>query len=287
MSWTHLARITHKGAPTFAQLVSPKENGDLDDQIKVNIATGDPVTGNIKLTGEIVTVAKKDLLPPVADVPIVVQIGLNYTAHVDEAQDVGYKDLAPPTPYIFWRPPTCIAKPYANITVYPIQQDCLDYEGELIVLVGKTRFKDISIEEAKKQIIGYSVGNDFSPRPGPKLGAMNYIWSKSFDEFTPVGPVLVNADVLGVPPAVELTTRVSGKVVQNDNTKNMTHNVAKIVQALSIGTTVQPGTVIFSGTCGGGRWFEDKGASGGIPSGSEVEVQIDKIGKIVTIPIYQ
>lgn len=287
MSWTHLARITHKGAPTFAQLVSPKENGDLDDQIKVNIATGDPVTGNIKLTGEIVTVAKKDLLPPVANVPIVVQIGLNYTAHVDEAQDVGYKDLAPPTPYIFWRPPTCIAKPYTNITVYPIQQDCLDYEGELIVLVGKTPFKDISIEEAKKQIIGYSVGNDFSPRPGPKLGAMNYIWSKSFDEFTPVGPVLVNADVLGVPPSVELTTRVSGKVVQNDNTKNMTHNVAKIVQALSIGTTVQPGTVIFSGTCGGGRWFEDKGASGGIPSGSEVEVQIDKIGKIVTIPIYQ
>jgi len=282
-----LARITHKGAPTFAQLVSPKENGDLDDQIKVNIATGDPVTGNIKLTGEIVTVAKKDLLPPVANVPIVVQIGLNYTAHVDEAQDVGYKDLAPPTPYIFWRPPTCIAKPYTNITVYPIQQDCLDYEGELIVLVGKTPFKDISIEEAKKQIIGYSVGNDFSPRPGPKLGAMNYIWSKSFDEFTPVGPVLVNADVLGVPPSVELTTRVSGKVVQNDNTKNMTHNVAKIVQALSIGTTVQPGTVIFSGTCGGGRWFEDKGASGGIPSGSEVEVQIDKIGKIVTIPIYQ
>jgi len=287
MSWTHLARITHKGAPTFAQLVSPKENGDLDDQIKVNIATGDPVTGNIKLTGEIVTVGKKDLLPPVADVPIVVQIGLNYTAHVDEAQDVGYKDLAPPTPYIFWRPPTCIANPYADITVYPIQQDCLDYEGELVVLVGKTPFKDISIEEAKKQIIGYSVGNDFSPRPGPKLGAMNYIWSKSFDKFTPVGPVLVNADVLGVPPSVELTTRVSGKVVQNDNTKNMTHNVAKIVQALSIGTTIQPGTVIFSGTCGGGRWFEDKGASGGIPSGSEVEVQIDKIGKIVTIPIYQ
>jgi len=287
MSWTHLARITHKGAPTYAQLVSPKENGDLDDQFKVNIATGDPVTGNIKLTGEIVTVVKKDLLPPVSNVPIVVQIGLNYTAHVDEAEAVGYKDLAPPTPIIFWRPPNCIAKPFANITVYPIQQDCLDYEGELIVLVGKTPFKDISIEEAKKQIIGYSVGNDFSPRPGPKLGGMNYIWSKSFDEFTPVGPVLVNADILGVPPSVELTTRVDGKVVQNDNTKNMTYNVAQIVQALSTGTTVQPGTVIFSGTCGGGRWFEDKGASGGIPSGSEVEVQIDKIGKIVNIPIYQ
>jgi len=287
MSWTHLARITYHGAPTFAQLVNPKENGELDDQIKVNIATGTPVKRNIKLTGEIVTVSKKDLLPPVEDVPIVVQVGLNYSAHVDEAEDVGYKSLAPPTPYIFWRPPTCIAAPYANITVYPIQQDCLDYEGELVVLVGYEPFKDISIEEAKKQIIGYSVGNDFSPRPGPKLGQMNYIWSKSFDEFTPVGPILVNSDVLGVPPSVELTTRVSGKVVQNDNTKNMTHNVAKIVSAMSIGTTIQPGTVIFSGTCGGGQWFIDGGKSGGIPSGSEVEVEIEKIGKIVTIPIYQ
>lgn len=106
----------------------------------------------------------------------------------------------------------------------------------MVVLAGYEPFKDITIEEAKKQIIGYSVGNDFSPRPGPKLGQMNYIWSKSFDKFTPVGPILVNADVLGVPPSVQLTTRVSGKIVQNDNTKNMTHNVAKIVSAMSIGT---------------------------------------------------
>jgi len=267
--------------------VNPTESGELADEIKVNIATGSPVKRNIKLTGEIVTVATKTLLPPVDDVPIVVQCGLNYSDHVNESEPMGYKNLAPPTPYIFWRPASCIAAPYANITVYPIQQDCLDYEGELIVVCGYEPFKDISVEEAKKQIIGYSVGNDFSPRPGPKLGQMNYIWSKSFDKFTPVGPVLVSADVLGVPPSVDLTTRVSGRVVQHDNTKNMTFNVAEIVSALSTGTTIQPGTVIFSGTCGGGQWFIDGGASGGIPSGSEVEVEIQGIGKIVTIPIYQ
>jgi 2-keto-4-pentenoate hydratase/2-oxohepta-3-ene-1,7-dioic acid hydratase in catechol pathway len=91
MSWTHLVRITHKGTPTFAHLVNPKESGELDDQIKVNIATGTPVKRNIKLTGEIVTVSKKDLLPPVENVPIVVQVGLNYSAHVEESEDVGYK----------------------------------------------------------------------------------------------------------------------------------------------------------------------------------------------------
>jgi 2-keto-4-pentenoate hydratase/2-oxohepta-3-ene-1,7-dioic acid hydratase in catechol pathway len=91
MTWTHLVRITHKGAPTFAQLVDPKESGELDDKIKVNIATGSPVKRNIKLTGEIVTVAKKSLLPPVDNVPIVVQIGLNYSDHVNESHAVGYK----------------------------------------------------------------------------------------------------------------------------------------------------------------------------------------------------
>jgi 2-keto-4-pentenoate hydratase/2-oxohepta-3-ene-1,7-dioic acid hydratase in catechol pathway len=47
--------------------------------------------------------------------------------------------------------------------------------------------------------------------------------------------VLVSADVLGVSPALELNTRVNGRVVQHDNTRNMTHDVAKIVSALLTG----------------------------------------------------
>ncbi|EXJ82859.1 hypothetical protein A1O3_06674 [Capronia epimyces CBS 606.96] len=280
MSWTHLVRFDHKGSPTFAQLVEPKENGELDDQIKVNIATGNPVRRDIKLTDEIVTVDKKDLLPPVADVPIVYQTGLNYKAHVEEATEVGYKNLPPPRPYLFWRPAGCLAGPYATIDVHPVQQDSLDYEGELIILVGYEPFKDVTVEEAKKQIIGYTVGNDLSPRPGPKLGAMNYIWSKGFDKFTPIGPVLVSADVLGVPPQIELYTRVDGKVVQQDNTKNMTFNVAELVASMATGTTVQPGTVAFTGTCGGGQWFTDQGKTHGVPDGSVCEVEFEKIGKI-------
>jgi len=283
MSWTHLVRFNHKGSPTFAQLVDPKESGELDDKIKVKIATGNPVKRNIEFTGETATVDKKDLLPPAADVPIVVQTGLNYNDHVKEATEVGYQNLPPPRPYLFWRPPTCLAGPYAKINVHPVQQDSLDYEGELIILVGYEPFKDVTVEEAGKQIIGYCAGNDLSPRPGPKLGAMNYIWSKGFDEFTPIGPVLVNSEILGVPPAIELKTIVDGKVVQQDNTKNMTFNVAEVVAAMATGTTVQPGTVVFTGTCGGGQWFTDKGKTHGVPDGSTVEVQFEKIGKISNV----
>jgi hypothetical protein len=84
-TWTHLVRFEHKGDPTFAQLVSPKDDGDLEEQFEVEIATGDPVFNNVKLTGKRVTVARNTLLAPFATVPIVINTGLNYDDHVNES----------------------------------------------------------------------------------------------------------------------------------------------------------------------------------------------------------
>jgi len=287
-TWTHLVRFNHKGLPTFAQLVDPKEDGDIDEQIKVNIATGDPVYNNIVLTGEIVTVGRNTLLAPFANVPIVVNTGLNYRDHVNESLFYSAPDLMPNIPYIFYRPATSIAPPYpALLRTYKIQQECLDYEGEMVFQTGSRPLKDISVEEAKKNIVGFTVGCDFSPRPGKILGRMNYIFSKGFDQWTPAGPVLVHPSVVGILPELDLTTKWNGKVVQSDNTKNMIFNVAQILSSMSTGTTVQPGTVIFSGTCGGGAWFISEGKAGtGINDGDEIEVEIKGIGKIRAYPKF-
>jgi len=279
-------RFTHLGTPTFAHVVDPKENGDLDEFFKADIATGNPVDGTIVLTGEIVTVERQTLLAPVANVPIVVNTGLNYKDHVTES--LFFKgDLFPPNPYIFYRPGTSIAPPFpAKLEVYHVQQECLDYEGELVFQTGNKALLNVSKEEAAKNIIGFSVGNDFSPRPGKVLGPMNFIFSKGFDDWTPVGPILVHPSVVGVPPTLDVQTKWKGEVVQKDNTKNMIFDVAQILSSMSIGTTVQPGTVVFSGTCGGGAWFRDQGKSPGIQSGDEVEVRIDKIGTIRAFPKF-
>jgi hypothetical protein len=94
-TWTHLVRFEHKGVPTFAHLVDPKD-GDLNEQFEVEIATGDPVFNNIKLTGEKVTVVRNKLLAPFATVPIVINVGLNYDDHVNESlfysAPVGFSD---------------------------------------------------------------------------------------------------------------------------------------------------------------------------------------------------
>jgi len=287
-TWTHLVRFTHKGVPTFAQLVSPTEDGDLPEQFEVDIATGDPVFNNIVLTGEKIIVGRNTLLAPFATAPMVINIGLNYKDHVTESLFYSTPDLAPPIPYIFYRPGTSIAAPYPTLLrTYKVQQECLDYEGELVFQTGSRPLKNITVEEAKKEIIGFTTGCDFSPRPGKVLGKMNYIFSKAFDEWTPAGPVLVNPSVVGVLPELDLTTKWNGKVVQSDNSRNMSFNVAQILAAMSVGTTVQPGTVVFSGTCGGGAWFASEGKPGtGINDGDEVEVFIKGIGKVRAYPRF-
>ncbi|KAF2808126.1 uncharacterized protein BDZ99DRAFT_418922 [Mytilinidion resinicola] len=283
-TWTHLVRFYHNGIPTFGQLVDSYDGGDLPDTFKVKVASGDPVNATIKYTGETAEVVKKDLLAPVANVPIVINVGLNYSDHIEESQ-FHLADLAAPIPYIFYRPTESIAAPYQDVRVYKVQQECLDYEGEMVFQTDRFPLRDISVEEASKHIIGFSVGNDFSPRPGKVLGKMNFIYSKAFDDWTPVGPVLVNPSVVGDLPQLDLKTTVNGKVKQSSNTKNMIFNVAEILSNMSVGHTVAPGTVVFSGTCSGGEWFAAQGKGGyksGLVNGDVVEVELAKLGKIRT-----
>ena len=105
----------------------------------------------------------------------------------------------------------------------------------MVFQTGSRPLKDISVEEAKKHIIGFTVGCDFSPRPGKVLGKMNYIFSKGFDNWTPTGPVLVSSSVVGHTPTLDLSTKWNGKTVQSDNSRNMIFNPAEILSAMSVG----------------------------------------------------
>jgi len=85
----------------------------------------------------------------------------------------------------------------------------------LVFQTGPRPLKDISVEQAKKEIIGFTVGCDYSPRPGKVLGRMNFIFSKAFDNWTPAGPVLVSPSVVGELPELDLKTWWNGKLGNN------------------------------------------------------------------------
>jgi 2-keto-4-pentenoate hydratase/2-oxohepta-3-ene-1,7-dioic acid hydratase in catechol pathway len=190
----------------------------------------------------------------------IIAIGLNYLDHAKEL-----KMNIPEYPLIFMKPPTAVIGD-GEIIIYPPQTQELHYEGELGIVIGK-KARNVSIEEAKDYIDGYTCANDVTARD---LQRMDSQWtrSKSFDTFCPLGPRIVK-DV--DPTNLAIATRVNGVTKQSSNTNQMIFNAYKLVSFISAIMTLLPGDVISTGTPPG---------VGELQVGDVVEVEIEGIGTL-------
>jgi 2-keto-4-pentenoate hydratase/2-oxohepta-3-ene-1,7-dioic acid hydratase in catechol pathway len=188
----------------------------------------------------------------------IIAIGLNY---LDHAKELNME--IPEYPLIFMKPPTAVIGD-GEIIIYPPQTQELHYEGELGIVIGK-KARNVSIEEAKDYIAGYTCVNDVTTRD---LQRMDGQWtrSKSFDTFCPLGPRIVK-DV--DPTNLAIATRVNGVTKQSSNTNQMIFNAYKLVSFISAIMTLLPGDVISTGTPPG---------VGELQVGDVVEVEIEGIG---------
>lgn len=158
-----------------------------------------------------------------------------------------------------------------------------DYEGELTVLIGKD-CKDVSEDEALDYVAGYMSGNDVSCRDWQmdkdKAGMMpQWSFSKSFDNYAPVGPCIVSTKLLGDGSGLRLKTFVNGEERQNSTTSDLCFGVKQLVSFFSTGQTLQAGTCIMTGTPGGvGIGMKPQQF---LKDGDEVIVDIEGIGKLV------
>ena len=195
-------------------------------------------------------------------------VGLNYQLHVEEAAS-----KTPNTPMVFTKFPSCISGPTDDVIM---RSDECDYEGELLVVIGKDG-KDIAKEEAWSHILGLSVGQDFSDRGVQyKDHPAQFNLGKSFDTFGPTGPHLVSTDSFADPNDLEIVTTVNGDVRQRDRTSNMIFDIPTLVSYISSITALSVGDIIFSGTPEGvgfrnGSFLKD---------GDIVETTIEGIGTI-------
>jgi len=156
----------------------------------------------------------------------------------------------------------------------------VDYEGELAVVIGR-RCKNVAVEEALAAVLGYCCANDVSARDWqkrPELGGGQWCRGKSFDTFCPLGPCLATPAAIPNPNALRLTTSVSGEIRQDASTDDMIFSVAQLIAFLSGSTTLEPGTVILTGTPSGvgmgsdpPRWLRP---------GDAVQVTIEGIGTL-------
>ncbi|TDO54685.1 2-keto-4-pentenoate hydratase/2-oxohepta-3-ene-1,7-dioic acid hydratase in catechol pathway [Kribbella sp. VKM Ac-2527] len=208
---------------------------------------------------------------PIAKPSAVVCIGQNYAAHAAESGA-----QPPKEPIVFFKHPNTVVGPYDEVLV-PRGSARTDWEVELAVVIGKTARYLSSDEEALACIAGYAVSNDVSERAF-QLEVSGGQWSKGkcCETFNPLGPVLVPADEVEDPQALDLKSWVNGEPRQASNTRDMIFSVATLVRDLSQYMTLDPGDIVNTGTP------EGVALSGRFPylaPGDTVECEIAGLGR--------
>ncbi len=194
-------------------------------------------------TGETHDVADVTLLHPVEPRKIIA-IGLNYRDHAEESQ----LDI-PEVPVVFSKFPTALIGSGATIVI-PREETRPDYEAELAVIIGQRTYR-ATLENALDAVGGYTAINDVSGRRAQlETPLRQFVYGKSFDTFAPLGPSIASCDGVDL-DNLDVSCTIAGELLQSSNTRNLIFSVAKIIEYVSRGTTLEPGDVIATGTPGG------------------------------------
>ena len=198
-------------------------------------------------------------------------VGLNYRSHAAEA-GLAITKAAP----LWTKPCAALAAPDEDI---PISSFCaangLDWEGELVFVTSET-VRDMSPEQASDYILGYTVGNDLSCRlqQMQEMCGGQFFYSKAFDKFAPIGPVLESAASFGAKgKSLRLVTRVNGEAMQDaEYQSDMIWTPAELLSRMSQGTTIPGGTAVMTGTPKGVGVFKEPRTF--LKNGDVVEVEL-------------
>jgi len=208
--------------------------------------------------------------PCVTEPKKIVCVGLNYRKHAEET-----KAEIPEYPILFNKFHNALAA-HGQEIVIPNTTGSLDYEAELVIVVGK-RAKNVSREEALDHVFGYCCANDLSARDLQRR-TTQWMLGKIGDGFCPLGPYLATADEVGDPNRLAIQTYVNGERRQNSNTSDMIFPCDEIVSYISRHMTLEPGDVILTGTPEGVVIGYPKEQRVYLKPGDVVTVEIEKLG---------
>lgn len=213
------------------------------------------------------------LLAPIPKPSKIVCVGLNYRDHALE----GGKAI-PTEPVIFAKFPNTIIASGDPIQLPKVSKN-VDYEAELVIVIGKTAKNVANDASAFEYVGGYTCGHDVSARDWQFRGEeKQWTIGKTFDTFAPTGPWIVTADEKFDPHNAKIQLRLNGQTMQNSSTKEFIFQVPAMLAFITQVITLQPGDLIFTGTPPG------VGAAKKPPvflkAGDIAEVEIDGIGTL-------
>jgi 2-keto-4-pentenoate hydratase/2-oxohepta-3-ene-1,7-dioic acid hydratase in catechol pathway len=209
--------------------------GVLEGDRRVLKASGTPFV-DLEPTGEVGSLDDVKLLAPVVPTKIIC-VGRNYREH---AAELG--NPVPEEPLLFLKPPSAIVGPGADV-VYPALSRRVDYEAELVVVIGRTAHR-VSRADVWSVVGGYTCGNDVTARDIQKSDGQ-WTRGKGFQTFCPLGPwVETDFD----PSDVRVVSTVNDETRQDGRTRDMIFDIPFLIEYTSRFTRFEPGDVIMTGT---------------------------------------
>lgn len=170
-------------------------------------------------------------------------VGLNYRQH---AAEMGADTPVYPTLFAKFAQSLIGARDPVEI---PYGSQSTDWEVELVI-VAQGPARHCPAAQAATAIAGFTVGNDVSERTYQNRTS-EWLQGKSWDRTTPVGPVMVTTDEVGVNPDLSVACSLDGELKQDSRTSDMIFSPPQVVAYLSSIMTLEPGDLIFLGTPSG------------------------------------
>ncbi len=209
--------------------------------------------------------------PTIPNPEKIICIGVNYADRNAE-----YKDgsQAPTYPSVFMRTRESLVGHNRSIKDPP-ESDQLDYEGEIVIVVGKEG-RRISEAESHQYVAGLTIMNEGSIRDYLRHAKFNVTQGKNFEASGSLGPWMVTSDELNPMSELQVITRVNGEERQNDVTSNLMFPFRYLLSYLSTFYRLKPGDIIATGTPNGaGARFDPPKY---LREGDQVDVEVPGIG---------
>lgn len=215
----------------------------------------------------------------VFDIPVpnpekIICVGVNFPDRNAE-----YKDgqEAPPNMSLFPRFPRSFTG-NGQPLVRPPESPQLDYEGEIVVIIGKGG-RRISQDDAYTHIAAISLANEGTIRDWVRHAKFNVTQGKNWDNSGSIGPWMIPFTHPSQLDDIRLTTRVNGELRQDDRTSRMLFPIKRQIEYISTFTTLVPGDIIITGTpTGAGARFTPPRF---LAPGDEIVIEAEGIGRLV------
>jgi 2-keto-4-pentenoate hydratase/2-oxohepta-3-ene-1,7-dioic acid hydratase in catechol pathway len=204
--------------------------------------------------------------------------GWNYWDHFEEGRGKRSDsvDKRPDAPTFFTKSPDVVIGPRDPIAIDPRISQKWDYEGELVVIIGKAG-RSLAASTAMEHVFGFCLANDISARDLQRRHGGQWLKGKSIDGTMPLGPCVVTRDEVDV-PAVHLECFVNGDKRQDALVAQMAFALPELLAELSFGMSLKPGDVLLTGTPSGVGYARTPPLY--LQAGDEVVVRGSGIGEL-------